>query len=89
LGFTLKISIRHALSGAAFFFAGEFNGNLEFSSAKAQDSSSTKDLGLTCVTPGVIPKDPMVKQTGLEGSWTEGRPGGENDYPTGGDIAIE
>ena len=25
----------------------------------------------------------------LEGSWTEGRPGGENEYPAGSNIAIK
>ncbi len=109
------------LAGLILFTAGVIVGNLEISSVKAQESYPTKHKGISVSKLGVIPKESMAKQTGLEGyvlqlriatlepggqlarhdhktrpglvytlegSWTEGRPGGERDYPSGEEIAI-
>ncbi len=114
-------AIRNVLIGIVIFTAGILIGNIEFNSAKAQESYPTTSEGLALTKLGVVSRESMSKQTGLEGyvlqlrmvtmepggqiarhkhdtrpglvytlegSWTEGRPDGERDYPAGGEKAI-
>ena len=109
------------LSGAAFFVAGVLAGNLEFSTGTAQEAYPTEHKGIGITKLGVVPRESMVQQTGLEGyvlqlrlatlepggqiarhdhatrpglvytlegSWIEGRLGGEREYPAGEEIAL-
>ncbi len=55
------------LVGAFVFLAGVLVGNLEINSVKAQESYPTEHKGISVSKLGVIPKESMAKQTGLEG----------------------
>ena len=114
-------TMRNALIGISIFAAGLFIGNLGTDSVRVQESYPTKSGGLALTKLGVVPRESMSKQTGLEGyvlqlrmvtmepggqiarhkhdtrpglvytlegSWTEGRPDGEREYPAGGEKAI-
>lgn len=113
--------IRNAIIGVSIFASGLIVGNLEIKPLKAQESYPTKSEGLDIAGLGVVSRESMKKQTGLEGyvlqlrmvtmvpggqiarhkhdtrpglvytlegSWTEGRPDGEREYPAGGERAI-
>ncbi len=114
-------TIRNALICISIFAAGLLIGNLDTNSVRAQESYPTKSEGLALTKLGVVSRESMSKQTGLEGyvlqlrivtmepggqiarhkhdtrpglvytlegSWTEGRPDGEREYPAGGEEAI-
>ena len=107
--------------GISFFVAGFLTGNLDMSTVTAQEAYPTEHKGIGITKLGIVPRESMVKQTGLEGyvlqlrlatlepggqiarhdhatrpglvytlegSWTEGRIGGEREYPAGEDIAL-
>ncbi len=109
------------LFGVALFVAGLLLGNLEISTGTAQEAIPTKSKGIGITKLGIVPKESMIKQTGLEGyvlqlrlatvepggqiarhdhttrpglvytlegSWIEGRPEGEREYPAGEQIAL-
>ena len=113
--------IRNAVIGISIFAAGLIIGNLDTKSLRAQESYPTKSEGLNLTKLGVVSRESMKQQTGLEGyvlqlrmvtmvpggqiarhkhdtrpglvytlegSWTEGRPDGEREYPAGGEKAI-
>ena len=113
---------RTTLMGITLFTIGLTIGNFDINSVSAQESYPTKSAGLAIAKPGVISRESMTRQTGLEGyvlqlrvvtmepggtiarhdhatrpglvytlegSWTEGRPDGERDYPAGGEVAIK
>lgn len=115
------IRIRHALIGISIFAAGLIVGNIDLNPLHAQESYPTTNEGLALTKLGVVSRESMTRQTGLEGyvlqlrmvtmapggqiarhkhdtrpglvytlegSWTEGRPDGERDYPAGGEKAI-
>jgi quercetin dioxygenase-like cupin family protein len=112
---------KNIMFGTAFFVAGLIAGNLDITTVTAQEAYPTEHKGIGITKLGVVPKESMVKQTGLEGyvlqlrlatlepggqlarhdhttrpglvytlegSWTEGRPEGEREYPAGEDIAL-
>ena len=112
---------RNVVIGIILFTAGIMLGNLEINSVKAQESYPTKHKGIAVSKLGIVAKESMAKQTGLEGyvlqlriatlqpggqlarhdhttrpglvytlegSWTEGRPEGEREYPAGEEIAL-
>lgn len=114
-------AIKHVLFGLTFFLAGILFGNLDFTTVSAQQTYPTETKGIDVTKLGVVSRDSMKKQTGLEGyvlqlrlatlepggqiarhdhatrpglvytlegSWTEGRPGSEREYPAGEDIAL-
>jgi uncharacterized cupin superfamily protein len=58
---------RNVLTGVSIFLAGVLAGNLEIGSVKAQESYPTKHKGISVSKLGVIPKESMARQTGLEG----------------------
>lgn len=109
------------LLGTALFVAGLLAGNLDMSVGTAQETIPTKSKGIGITKLGIVPKESMVEQTGLEGyvlqlrlatvepggqiarhdhttrpglvytlegSWVEGRPEGEREYPAGEQIAL-
>jgi quercetin dioxygenase-like cupin family protein len=106
---------------AAIFFAGFLAGNLDISTSTAQEAYPTEHKGIGITKLGVVPKESMTRQTGLEGyilqlrlatlepggqiarhdhttrpglvytlegSWVEGRPEGEREYPAGEEVAL-
>jgi uncharacterized cupin superfamily protein len=112
---------RSVVIGTILFTAGILIGNFEINSVKAQESYPTKHKGIAVSKLGIVAKQSMAKQTGLEGyvlqlriatlqpggqlarhehttrpglvytmegSWTEGRPEGEREYPAGEEIAL-
>jgi quercetin dioxygenase-like cupin family protein len=112
---------KNIMFGTSFFVAGLIAGNLDITTVTAQEAYPTEHKGIGITKLGVVPKESMVKQTGLEGyvlqlrlatlepggqlarhdhttrpglvytlegSWTEGRPEGEREYPAGEDIAL-
>jgi uncharacterized cupin superfamily protein len=112
---------RNVVIGIILFTTGITLGNLEINSVKAQESYPTKHKGIAVSKLGIVTKESMAKQTGLEGyvlqlriatlqpggqlarhnhttrpglvytlegSWTEGRPEGEREYPAGEEIAL-
>lgn len=109
------------LLGTALFVAGLLAGNLDMSVGTAQETIPAKSKGIGITKLGIVPKESMVEQTGLEGyvlqlrlatvepggqiarhdhttrpglvytlegSWVEGRPEGEREYPAGEQIAL-
>ena len=58
---------RNLLVGVFVFSAGVLVGNLEINSVKAQESYPTEHKGISVNKLGVISKESMAKQTGLEG----------------------
>ncbi len=109
------------LSGVALFVAGVLVGNLEVSRGTAQEAIPTKSKGISVTKLGIVPRESMTKQTGLEGyvlqlrlatvepggqiarhdhttrpglvytlegSWVEGRPEGDREYPAGEQTAL-
>ena len=113
---------RTILSGVALFVAGLLTGHLDIVPAgTAQEAYPTEHKGVSVAKLGVVPRESMTKQTGLEGyvlqlriitlepggqiarhdhttrpglvytlegSWVEGRPGGEREYPAGEKVAL-
>ena len=106
---------------AAFFVAGVLTGKLDITSVTAQETYPTESKGVGITKLGVVSRESMARQTGLEGyvlqlrlatmepggqiarhdhatrpglvytldgSWTEGRPEGEREYPAGEEIAL-
>ena len=61
------LNIRNMLVGVSVFVAGVLVGNLDINSARAQESYPTEHKGISVSKLGVISKDSMAKQTGLEG----------------------
>jgi quercetin dioxygenase-like cupin family protein len=109
------------LFGITVFVAGVLTGQLEITSVTAQETYPTESKGVGITKLGIVSKNSMTKQTGLEGyvlqlrlatmepggqiarhdhakrpglvytlegSWTEGRPEGEREYPAGEEIAL-
>jgi uncharacterized cupin superfamily protein len=73
---------RNILIGIALFVTGLLIGNFDINSVKAQESYPTKSKGIAISKLGVVPKESMAKQTGLEGYVLQLRlatlePGGE------------
>ena len=114
-------STKAILSGVALFVAGVLAGNLEMSTGTAQEAIPTESKGISITKLGIVPRESMTRQTGLEGyvlqlrlatvepdgqvarhdhatrpglvytlegSWVEGRPEGEREYPAGEQIVL-
>ncbi|MGI9351530.1 MAG: cupin domain-containing protein [Rhizobiaceae bacterium] len=113
--------VRNMVFGGILFFVGIVIGNLELSTGTAQEAIPSESKGISVTELGVVPKEMMTKQTGLEGyvlqlrlatvapggqvarhqhttrpglvytlegSWLEGSPGGEREYPAGEEVAL-
>ena len=107
--------------GVAIFVAGVLTGKLDITTVTAQETYPTENKGVGITKLGVVSRESMARQTGLEGyvlqlrlatmepggqiarhdhatrpglvytldgSWTEGRPEGEREYPAGEEIAL-
>jgi len=114
-------AVKIIMFGVVFFAAGFLTGQFDLPTVTAQEAYPTEHKGLSVAKLGVVPRESMVKQTGLEGyvlqlrlatlepggqiarhdhatrpglvytlegSWTEGRVGGEREYPAGEEIAL-
>ena len=114
-------TIRTIIMGILLFVSGVLIGNIELKTVSAGESYPTKNEKISVDRLGVISKESMARQTGLEGyvlqlrvaimepggtiarhdhktrpglvytlegSWTEGRPGIEREYPAGEQIAL-
>ncbi len=114
-------TVKSIVFGVALFAAGFVSGKLDVVTVSAQETYPTEHKGIDIIKLGIVPKESMLKQTGLagyvlqlrlatlepggqiarhdhatrpglvytlEGSWTEGRVGGERAYPAGADIAL-
>ena len=112
---------RVVIVSAVMFGAGFVIGNVDIPTGTAQEAIPTKSDGIGITKLGIVPKQSMTRQTGLEGyvlqlrvatvapggqiarhdhttrpglvytlegSWTEGRPSGEREYPAGEDVAL-
>ena len=60
-------SMRNLLAGLFIFIVGVLVGNLELNPVNAGESWPTEHKGVSVGKLGVIPRESMVKQTGLEG----------------------